>query len=192
MKKQYVTVRTWGTMETRKISKNQAILMMLLSGAWHEAPDANFEELCEIAKRNLNFRGLTGFDSRGVRYSWDNIEGNGCYQPDTVVKNVASIFATAFPEGLTGKLKRWGSYGLKHDLERVTARCGKGPYVSNGYGIIGFVHYLLNVLHVPETDLDKYIKQQTCDGSPVQLNLDFMLPHSYIRTLGAVPTDFRF
>ena len=190
MKKQYVTVRTWGTMDTHEIDENEAILMRLLGGEWHEAPDASFDELCEIAKRNLNFKDMTGFDNRGIRYTWDNLEGRGFRQPDTVVKNVASIFATAFPEGLTGKLKGWCSYGVKHDLEKVTDQCGKGPYVSNGYGIIGFVHYLLNVLHVPETDLGKYIKQRTYDGYPRQLNLDFMLPRSYIRTLGAVPTKF--
>lgn len=191
MKKGFVSIRTLGSTNTRIVDENQLVLARLITGDLAQVPDADFYKLRDIALRNLNYKGLVGLDSRGVRYSWDNIEGHGFAQPDTVVKDVASIFATAFPDGLNGKLIRCSSYGLKHDLETVTGHAGLGSYVSNGYAIIGFVHYLLNVLHVDEKDLGKYIRQQKFNGSPVQLNLDFMLPYSYFKTLGKVQESVR-
>lgn len=192
MSKEYVTVRKLGSSDTKKIEKtqynNQVITARLLSGVWTEAPDADFHELVKIAMRNLDFKGMIDIDNRGIRYDWDNLEGTGFSQPDDLVKYVASIFATSFPDGLSGKLKRWGSYGVKHDLENVLIRCNnKICYVSNGYGIVGFIHYLLNVLHVPETELGLYVKQQLgYDRKPVTCNVDFMLPSSYIKTLGSI------
>ena len=139
------------------------IWVSILGEPWADVPVTDYNTIASMAVESLNYQDLITIDSHGARYSWDNIEtapfNLPVSQPDEVIMNVASLFATAFPEGIVGQYSLWGSYGMKHDLENVMKKVGKIPYVSNGYGILGYIHYLVNVLGIDKRNLNKYVRK---------------------------------
>lgn len=166
----------------------------LLSREWLPVPPTTLSEMRDAAIGLLGIEGIVDIDARGVIYKWSRPEHKGFTQPDVIISDVAALFHTAFhPYLVTGycnKLKSWGSYGVKHDIEEVfrkarhTPDCTLGPYVSNGYGIMGYLHYLLNVRRVPEGKVKTYFAAQYgCGDMPLDFNLNMRMPECYGRTI---------
>lgn len=170
------------------------VRMNILGGKWVEAPDITYEEIKDTALSVLGINGLVDIDGRGVLYRWSKVEGTGFTLPDGVIKDVASLFATAFQPYLASRyctrLMSWGSYGVKHDLETTFEKARRMPsemadyYISNGFAILGYVHYLLNVMNVHPSKVGSYFRPvYGCCDLPLEFNLFLRMPECYGRTI---------
>ena len=92
---------------------HQEVRLNILHGEWIEAPDTTFDDMRSTALRSLGIDGLEDINSSGVIYRWSKLDRTGFAFPDEVIRDIASMFATAFTPYLQccfcTHFKRWNS-----------------------------------------------------------------------------------